>query len=142
MQTCKLTFDVKSTGPNLALSVTLDGLEIFRGPLTGDFQQISHDFNDADGDHVLEFEMTGKTPDHTIVDDQGQILSDQFIVIENISFDNISLGNMFSEIAEYHHDFNGSQPATVDRFYGIMGCNGKIRLRFSTPIYLWLLENM
>ena len=37
---------------------------------------------------------------------------------------------------------NGTQPEIADNFFGIAGCNGTISFRFSTPIYLWLLENM
>ena len=59
-----------------------------------------------------------------------------------VEFDDIEIDQIVSELAEYHHNFNGTQPAIVDQFYGEMGCNGTLRLEFTTPIYLWLLENM
>jgi hypothetical protein len=50
---------------------------------------------------------------------------------------------MFSEQAEYHHDCNGTaQQVILDKFYREMGCNGTVSLKFTTPVYLWLLENM
>ena len=49
---------------------------------------------------------------------------------------------MLVEQAVYTHDFNGTQPEIEDTFFGEMGCNGTVSLRFTTPIYLWLLENM
>jgi hypothetical protein len=49
---------------------------------------------------------------------------------------------MVTEVAAYHHDTNGSTGAVTDSFYGTMGCNGRVEMRFRTPIYLWLLENM
>ena len=101
------------------------------------------EFDDADDQsHVLEFVLSGKTIEHTQITDQGEITSDVTVRIQNISFDDIEISQMFSELAEYHHDFNGTQPAVVERFYGEMGCNGTVRLQFTTPIYLWLLENM
>jgi hypothetical protein len=49
---------------------------------------------------------------------------------------------MVTEVAAYHHDTNGSTAPVTDSFYGTMGCNGRVEMRFTTPIYLWLLENM
>jgi len=46
------------------------------------------------------------------------------------------------KLAQYQHDFNGTGNPTIDKFYGEMGCNGTVSLKFTTPIYLWLLENM
>jgi hypothetical protein len=44
--------------------------------------------------------------------------------------------------AVYTHDFNGSQPPVDDKFFGDLGCNGTVSLKFTAPTYLWLLENM
>ena len=141
MQTCKLTFDAKAGSLDLILTARLDDQIIFKGSLAQDFQNISYEFNDDDGDHLLELEMSGKTIDHTIIDSQ-QIISDHVITIENVSFDKIPLGYVFTKLSEYHHDFNGTQNSTVEKFYSVMGCNGTVRLKFTTPLYLWLLENM
>mgnify|MGYP003352455181 CR=1 FL=1 len=42
----------------------------------------------------------------------------------------------------YRHDYNGTGQPTEDNFFGVLGCNGTVELRFTTPIYLWLLEHM
>ena len=42
----------------------------------------------------------------------------------------------------YRHDYNGTTDPFDDEFYGEMGCNGTVSLKFTTPIYLWLLENL
>ena len=86
--------------------------------------------------------MFGKTPAHTVVDEQGNIVSDAMINISKISVDDIDITQVVHELSVYQHDFNGSQPVIEDKFYGDMGCNGTVRLNFTTPIYLWLLENM
>jgi hypothetical protein len=143
MQTAKLSFKLSATEAVLDFSVILDGKIQWQGCPGTDAQDIAVEFDDADDQsHVLEFVLSGKTPEHTQITEQDEIISDVLVKIQNIAFDGIEIDQIFSELAEYHHDFNGSQPATVGRFYGDIGCNGTVRLEFTTPIYLWLLENM
>lgn len=99
--------------------------------------------NDADDqEYELKFVLKNKTQDHTTVDEAGNILKDSVVEIKNIKFDEIELGHMFYEQAVYKHDFNGNGPATEEKFYGTLGCNGTVSLKFTTPVYLWLLENL
>jgi hypothetical protein len=143
VQTTKLGFKISATDALLDLAVVLDGQSQWQGRPGTDVQEISVEFEDADDQtHVLEFILSGKTSDHTRITEQGEIVSDVTVRIEDIAFDDIVIDQIFSELAEYHHDFNGTQSAVIERFYGEMGCNGTVRLEFTTPIYLWLLENM
>ena len=143
MQTTKLGFKISATQAVLDLRVMLDGQVQWQGCPGTDVHDIAVEFNDADDEsHVLEFVLSGKTIEHTKITDQGEITSDVTVRIQDIAFDDIEIDQIFSELAEYHHDFNGTQPAIVDQFYGEMGCNGTVRMEFTTPIYLWLLENM
>ena len=71
-----------------------------------------------------------------------QIVNDIGLKISDLTFAEIKLGHTFLENAVYHHDFNGSQAPVQDAFYGEMGCNGHVELKFTSPIYLWLLEKM
>ena len=86
--------------------------------------------------------MKNKTTDHTQIDEHGTIIQDAVIKINNLCFDEIELGQVFIDHAEYVHDFNGTKNIITDKFYGEMGCNGTVSLKFTTPIYIWLLENM
>jgi hypothetical protein len=143
VQTTKLGFKISATDALLDLAVVLDGQSQWQGRPGTDVQEISVEFEDADDQtHVLEFILSGKTSDHTRITEQGEIVSDVTVQIKDIAFDDIVIDQIFSELAEYHHDFNGTQSVVVERFYGTMGCNGTVRLEFTTPIYLWLLENM
>ena len=143
MNTCELTFVVQSTGPGLHLTVKIDDTIVYDGFPGENPEKISYSFDDSvESDHSLSFEMSGKLPEHTTVSEAGTILRDRVIKISEISFDGIVLGPIFTDQNQYHHDFNGTQPATVGKFYGDMGCNGTVVLKFRTPIYLWLLENM
>jgi hypothetical protein len=101
----------------------------------------SHEMSDDDGNHELRIVMKHKIPEHTELDDAGNIVRDAMLVVSDIKFDEIALENLFLEHTVYTHDFNGSQPTIEDKFFGDMGCNGTVSMKFTTPAYLWLLEN-
>jgi hypothetical protein len=98
--------------------------------------------SDNDGEHELTFELFGKLPEYTQIDDAGSIVSDAVLGISGIEIDEIDIDQIVQFQSVYTHDFNGTQEPVDDKFYGSMGCNGTVRLKFTTPIYLWLLENM
>ena len=102
----------------------------------------SHDLADDDGEHELRIVMKHKTEAHTDVDESGEIVRDAVLTISDIKFDEIALGHTFLEKTVYTHDFNGSGDSIIDRFFGDMGCNGTVSLKFSAPTHLWMLENM
>jgi len=102
----------------------------------------SHKISDDDNQHELRIVMKHKTADHTEVNETGEIIQDVMLIISDMKFDEIELGQVFLEKTTYVHDFNGSQALIEDKFFGDMGCNGTVSLKFSTPAYLWLLENM
>jgi hypothetical protein len=105
-------------------------------------QQVFFELPDDDSEHELKFVLKNKTSDHTRVDADGNIVSDARLIISDLMFDGIRLGHMVTEQVVYTHDFNGTGQLTQDKFYGEIGCNGTVSLKFSTPIYLWLLEHM
>ena len=143
--TAPITFDLDSSDYNaqLGFDVLLNDNIVFTTEHVTELTPITIDVNDdVDTNHELKFVLKNKTQDHTKVDEQGNILSDAMLSISNIAFDEIKLGHMFIEQTVYHHDMNGSQDLTEFQFYGSMGCNGYVSLKFATPIYVWLLENM
>jgi len=105
-------------------------------------QLIKIDMPDTDGDHELRLVLKGKTEAHTQIDEQGNIVSDATLIIDNLVFDEIVLDHTFTQLATYTHDFNGTQDPTQEKFYKEMGCNGTVSLKFSSPVYMWLLEHM
>ena len=141
--TLKCQISTVGTAEPVGLKITLDNQDVLTlDSVPEQVTEFSYDLADTDGDHTLVFEMFGKTPAHTVVDDQGNIVSDAMINISKISVDDIDITQVVHELSVYRHDFNGSQPMIEDKFYGDMGCNGTVTLNFTTPIYLWLLENM
>jgi hypothetical protein len=142
--TTPITFDLDSsdyTAP-LGFDVLLNNNVVFTTEHVAEPTTVTIDISDDECEYELKFVLKNKTQDHTQVDEQGNILSDTMLSVSNIAFDNIKLGHMFFEQTVYHHDFNGSRDPVEDKFYGTMGCNGYVSLKFSTPIYLWLLEHM
>lgn len=105
-------------------------------------QQIFIEIPDDDAEHELRLIMKNKTTEHTQVDEAGNIIADARLKITDIAFDEVQLGHMTTEQAIYEHDFNGTHALSQHKFYGEMGCNGTVSLKFTTPIYLWLLEHM
>ena len=124
------------------MEIWLDDQQIFNQDWVTEPQTVSYEFSDCDADHELRFVMKNKTVDHTKVDESGVIVKDACLVISDLAFDEIALGHMVTEKTEYTHDFNGTGSLIQDKFFGKMGCNGVVSLKFTTPVYLWLLENM
>jgi hypothetical protein len=77
-----------------------------------------------------------------MVDESGVIVKDACLIISDLAFDEIALGHIVTEKSVYIHDFNGNDSLTQHKFFSQMGCNGVVSLKFTTPMYLWLLENM
>ena len=144
MDKITVSFDLTSSDYTSALGfeVVLDNVSLLSINHVNKPTPVSLEILDNDGEHEFKFVMKNKTPEHTVVDDNGNITKDAMLSIANIAFDDIKLGQVFVDQSVYHHSFNGSQAPVEDKFYGDMGCNGHVSLRFTTPIYLWLLENM
>jgi hypothetical protein len=102
----------------------------------------AHELSDDDGKHELRIVLQGKLPEHTKIDEQGNIIGDATLQISNVTIDELDVEKLFQSHSTYTHNFNGTQSEIVDTFHGIAGCNGTISFEFSTPVYLWLLENM
>lgn len=141
MKEAIITMDVESSGPDLRLQIRLDSQVQFDSIIDSP-RHISIVLDDDPAiDHVLEIEMSGKLPGHTVMDADGNIVQDRMISLGNVTLDGVKLGNLFYEESRYYHDHNGHGPTVDTEFFGNMGCNGIVRFSFSSPIYLWLLEN-
>ena len=144
MNTVKFNCVVGSTDFSvpLGLEIWLDQYRLFDQDHVDRIHNVEHEISDNDGDHELRFVLKHKLSAHTQVDAEGNILSDATLTVSDIRFDEIDCQYLTTKLAQYQHDFNGTGEPTTESFYGEMGCNGTITLRFSTPIYIWLLENM
>ena len=140
----RITCQLDTTDPEAALGFEawLDNRLVVNVPHVTGPHSISFPVSDDDGEHSLRFCLKNKTTAHTTIDESGAIIRDSLLTLKDICFDDIRLGQVFTDVATYTHDGNGTTPLTVGKFYGSLGCNGTVELRFTTPIYLWLLEHM
>lgn len=143
MEKIKISFTVDSTDYSapLLLEVFVGDQEIYHDHIK-ELTPVQAEVELESGEWNLSFVMSNKQTAHTLVDVDGNIIKDARLKISDIKFDDIPLGQTFIDHSVYHHDFNGTQTAVQDKFYGEMGCNGRLILNFSTPIYVWLLEHM
>ena len=140
-----ITFNLATTDATaeLGFEAWIDDRKFLDVDHVKETQPVTVELEDQDGaEHELRLVLKNKTGAHTQVDEHGNIVTDARLLITDVAFDEIRLGHMFVEQAVYTHDFNGTGKATVDKFYGELGCNGTVSLKFSTPMYLWLLEHM
>ena len=144
MDTVNFKFELTPSDDQCPMSVEvwLDNDLVWSAPQLHQTVMFSHDFSDDDGEHRLRIVLSGKTVEHTVIDDAGNILKDATVQISQVTIDDLDVNQLFLEKCVYEHNFNGSQPDIKDSFHGIAGCNGAISFEFTTPIYLWLLENM
>ena len=126
----------------MGIEIQLDNVVLCKNNHVQEKIAFEYEINDDDSERELQIILTGKTPDHTQVDETGAIIKDVMLTISNVMIDGLDVNQLFLDKCVYTHNFNGTQPEIVDTFHGAAGCNGTISFRFTTPIYLWLLENM
>ena len=102
-------------------------------------------------DYELILNRQGKDTRQTIINEKGDILHDQLMHIQSIQIDDIDIGALV-----YQGVYKPTYPepwATQQRQSGVdlpetmknvtqMGHNGTWTFKFSSPFYMWLLENL
>lgn len=143
MQDFKIAFDVRCTDPtkSLGFETWIDD-ERFCDLAVSEPQHLEFSTTLTETPHVLKLVLKNKTTEHTQVNDQGQIVQDAMLRIENIKIDDLALDPILSLVSKYTHNFNGSGDQVQEKFYGHMGCNGAVTVDFYVPVYLWFLENL
>ena len=144
METVQISFDVETSDSEcpLGVEIWLDDAVLLATNHVQEKIAFAHDMSDDDGEHKLRIVILGKTWDHTQLDDQGNIIKDATLQISAVTIDGIDVNQLFLGKCVYTHDYNGTQPKIANAFHGTAGCNGTIVFEFTTPIYLWMLENI
>ena len=144
METITIQFDLTANDVHsgLCLLISFNNQLLQKIAANKTTQKIQLSIDCDPGDQLLGFTLKNKTPQHTILNDQGEIVKDSSIGIENFVIDHVALEHTFYEQCRYNHDFNGSQESIDDDFFGIIGCNGTVSLKFTSPVYRWLVDTM
>jgi len=102
-------------------------------------------------DYELIIKRSGKDKNQTVVDKKGNVLQDQLLEIKSIEIDEIDIGALVYNGVykpEYPEPWATQQRAAgtelLESFKNVtsMGHNGTWRLKFESPFYMWLLENL
>jgi hypothetical protein len=144
MNKIKLSLDITNASEfhNLGIELWLDKSKFFDNTVSPGTHQVMHEFSENEADYEFKIILKNKIDEHTTIDDKGNIVADALIKIDNIYLDEIAIDQLVYQHAEYFHNGNNSYEIKPHKFYGNLGCNGTVSLKFSTPVYLWLLENM
>jgi len=106
---------------------------------------------DEQCDYELVIERTNKGRDQCVVDDQGNVIKDQLLNIKKIEIDDVDIGALvydgvyrpyYPEPWATQQRQSGKQLAPTFKNVTKMGFNGIWRLKFTSPFYIWLLENL
>jgi hypothetical protein len=96
-----------------------------------------------EGPHTLKIRLENKTNADTNIKN-GEVVDDMLLNIDDITIDDISLGNLLWS-AEYIPDEKQMyQGKEIDHLDGCvnLGWNGTYVLKFTSPFYIWLLEKL
>jgi len=92
-----------------------------------------------DANYTLKIELLDKVPEHTEVDEQGNIVKDSVLKIKKVIVEDIEIDNNFSTNQEkFYYEHSGER----HQLYNTLGVNGTAVINFSTPFYIWLLETI
>lgn len=145
MTTEKLTFDIvpSNSAMPIGCAVWVNTKCVFDQDTVTESAAVSIDFDDdIEATHQIKIQIKNKNHSHTVVDAEGQIVSDSVLQIKNFTVAQINIDSVIMTHAIYQHNFNGTAPDIADKFFMTCGCNGTVSFEFSTPAYLWLLEHM
>jgi hypothetical protein len=105
-----------------------------------------------EGSNFLEIVFENKANQDTILDQKGNIVSDLLLNIDSIEIAEIDLGPLKWTASIYKPDYpksyiqhcesNGQTLLTELRECVNLGWNGQWILPFTSPFYVWLLENI
>lgn len=143
-----LTFKIGLSGTywdkRPAYSILVDGVEQVSNFISGEpsiveYEEFTLDLTE-DLTHTLSIRLENKTFSDTVQNsDATEIVKDMLLNINSIEIDGVDLGVLKWSASEFVAD-DTARP-TIKECVNL-GWNGSYNLTFSSPFYLWLLENM
>lgn len=135
--------------------ILVNDIEVVHGTTTKDVNVTEYFEFDAEvneGNCLLTIELINKSMRDTVLDSNGNIVQDLLLNIDSIEIGEIDLGTILWTHSEYKPDYPETYkikmqkqgiilPETVKNCVNL-GWNGKWTLLFTSPFYIWLLENI
>ena len=112
--------------------------------------EFEHEFTEGEKCELI-IKRSGKDKGQTVVNDNGDLLKDQLLHIKGIEIDEIDIGALVFEgvyTPEYPEPWASQQRKAglklQESFKNVtaMGHNGTWQFKFTSPFYMWLLENL
>jgi hypothetical protein len=120
--------------------VTLNDTAITQGVCDGT-EECSFYHELSEGDHELQIQLVNKEDSDCVQnEDKTEILKDMQLHIDSISIDNINLEHIKHTCSTFV-PADSKQHETLSECVDL-GWNGTYILKFTSPFYIWLLENM
>jgi hypothetical protein len=135
--------------------ILIDDKSYGNKPITGtsekpDVIEFEHDFEE-NKEYSLIIKRTNKIMGQTKVDGKGEMTADQLLHIKSIEIDEIDIGSLVFEgvytpiypepWATQQANAGNELPKTLKNVTQ-MGHDGEWRFTFTSPFYMWLLENL
>ena len=148
MQEENLQFKISLTGTywdkKPQFSVWLDDHVVIQSEIASKSEQIiNFERRITEGAHELKIRLENKTDTDTVIGND-EVVKDMLLNISDITVDDISLGNLLWS-AEYILDrpqqYQGQTITKLDNCVNL-GWNGTYVLKFTSPFYIWLLEQL
>jgi len=135
--------------------IMLGNKSYFAGDITGtenkpDVIEFEHELTEGEN-YELIINRSGKGKNQTVVNENGDLLKDQLLHIKDIEIDEINIGALVYEgvyTPTYPEPWATQQRELENElqesFKNVtqMGFNGRWTFTFSSPFYMWLLENL
>lgn len=115
--------------------------------LAGDAEYIEFDSELTEGTHELKVKFLNKTAGDTTIFD-GKIVEDLLLNIESICIDGVDLDSLIWTASIYRPDYPDEyldeQQKSITEIKNCvnLGWNGEWSMKFSSPFYIWLLDNL
>lgn len=100
-----------------------------------------------DTENFLSIEYTNKDPINDVIrDNNNSIIEDKRVEIKNISINDIDLDFFVFENDDIFKYTVNDPEISIDTLSGFeaskLSWNGRTTLKFTTPVYIWILENI
>jgi hypothetical protein len=143
-----LSFQISLTGTfwdrRPQFSIWLDDHVITQTEIANESEQIVRfERRINEGTHELKIRLENKTDADTVIEN-GEVVKDMLLNIDDITIDDISLGNLLwsaEYVLDHPREYKGQTIAHLDGCVNL-GWNGTYILKFTSPFYIWLLEKL